>query len=188
MPPQEYMNLPIDDVAKTKPPFVFISFPSKKDPNWSQHPGRESKSTCHIITMANWDNYKEFAGTPPDECGGKYREMESQYTKVLLEMLYKNYPQVEGHIEYMHCFTPLTNHHNLARMDGDSYGMHHGQELYSPILSIGAFPPSHFSNKLADKLAHKVASQTNVRHLCLVCQSEVCYKPNWFATNSPRQL
>jgi hypothetical protein len=52
----------------------------------------------------------------------------------------------------------------------------------------GAFPPSQFSNKLVDKLAHKIASQTNVTHLCLVCQSEVCYKPNWFATNSPWQL
>jgi hypothetical protein len=36
-----------------------------------------------------------------------------------------------------------------------------------------AFPPSHLSSKLADKLALKVASQTNVTHLCLVCQSEV---------------
>jgi hypothetical protein len=44
------------------------------------------------------------------------------------------------------------------------------------------------SNKLDDKLAHKVASQTNVTHFCLVCQSEVCCKPNWFATNSLRQL
>jgi hypothetical protein len=47
----------------------------------------------------------------------------------------------------------------------------------------GAFPPSHFSNKLADKLAYKVASQTNVTHFCLVSQSKVCCKPNWFATN-----
>jgi hypothetical protein len=52
----------------------------------------------------------------------------------------------------------------------------------------GAFPPSHFSDKLDDKLAHKVASQTNVTLFCLVCQSEVCCKPNWFATNSVRQL
>jgi hypothetical protein len=36
---------------------------------------------------------------------------------------------------------------------------------------------SHFSNKLDDKLAHKVASQINVTHFCLVCQSEVCCKP-----------
>jgi hypothetical protein len=64
-------------------------------------------------------------------------------------------------------------------------------ELDKKIWAIntkGAFPPSHFSNKLADKLAQKVASQTNVTHFCLVCQSEVCCKPNWFATNSLRQL
>jgi hypothetical protein len=55
-------------------------------------------------------------------------------------------------------------------------------------VSKGAFPPSHFCNKLDDKLAYKVAPQTNFLHFCLVCQSEVCCKPNWFATNSVRQL
>jgi hypothetical protein len=57
-----------------------------------------------------------------------------------------------------------------------------------PIVSKGAFPRSHFSNKLDDKLAHKVPEQTNVTHFCLVCQSEVGCKPNWFATNSLTQL
>jgi hypothetical protein len=52
----------------------------------------------------------------------------------------------------------------------------------SSAISKGAFPPSHFFNKLDDKLAHKVALQTNVTHFCLVCQSEVCCKSNWFAT------
>jgi hypothetical protein len=52
----------------------------------------------------------------------------------------------------------------------------------------GASPPSHFSNKLDDKLAHKVDIQTNMTHFCLVRQSEVCCKLNWFATNSLRQL
>jgi hypothetical protein len=49
--------------------------------------------------------------------------------------------------------------------------------------TYGAFPPSHFSNKLADKLAQKVASQTNVTHFCLVLSVRsllqtklVCYK------------
>jgi hypothetical protein len=55
------------------------------------------------------------------------------------------------------------------------------------VRTKGAFPPSHFSNKLADKLAYNVTSQTNVTYFCLVCQSEVCCKPNWFATNSLRQ-
>jgi hypothetical protein len=57
-----------------------------------------------------------------------------------------------------------------------------------PAKGKGAFQHSHFSNKLDDKLAQKVASQTNVTHFCLVCQSEICCKPYWFATNSLRQL
>jgi hypothetical protein len=65
---------------------------------------------------------------------------------------------------------------------------HFYSDVAKKLLSDSAFPPSRFSNKLDDKLAHKVASQTNVTHFCLVCQSEVCCKLNWFATNSLRQL
>jgi all-trans-retinol 13,14-reductase len=136
MSPQEYMNLDIDEVAKTEPPYIFISFPSKKDPNWSQHPGRESKSTCHVLTFANWEWYKEFEGTPPDECGGKYKDIVDQYTNLLLEMLYKSYPQVKGRIEHMNVFTPLTNHHHLGRKNGEGYGFSHSQGRYSPIPSV----------------------------------------------------
>jgi hypothetical protein len=73
-------------------------------------------------------------------------------------------------------------------MRGSSCGIVLKKYLFFLLyLSKGAFPPSHFSYKLDDKLAHKVTLQTNVTHFCLVGQSEVCYKPNWFATNSLRQ-
>jgi hypothetical protein len=42
--------------------------------------------------------------------------------------------------------------------------------VYLIAKGKGPFPPSHFSNKHDDKLAHKVALQTNVTHFCLVCQ------------------
>jgi hypothetical protein len=52
------------------------------------------------------------------------------------------------------------------------------------LFAKGAFPPSHFGNKLADRLTHKVSSQTNVAHFCYARKSEVCSKQNWFAANS----
>jgi hypothetical protein len=80
-------------------------------------------------------------------------------------------------LRHCQCANPISNFRFCVRIF-----------LANPVLSEGAFTPSHFPNKLDDKLAHKVASQTNVTHFCLVCQSEVCCKPNWFATNSLRQL
>jgi hypothetical protein len=43
-------------------------------------------------------------------------------------------------------------------------------------------------HKLADKLAYKVASQSNVAYMCHVCQSKVCSKQNRLAANSLRRL
>ena len=57
-------------------PLMFISFPSAKDPEWSNHPGdlllcavtsvnptcagRENKTTCAIVTLANWEWFKSW--------------------------------------------------------------------------------------------------------------------------------
>lgn len=41
-------------------PLVFTSFPSAKDPNWKLHAGRENKSTCAIVTISNWDWFKQY--------------------------------------------------------------------------------------------------------------------------------
>jgi hypothetical protein len=34
----KYMDLPREEALTMQPPFLFISFPSAKDPNWDKHP------------------------------------------------------------------------------------------------------------------------------------------------------
>jgi len=49
---------------KERDSVLFISFPSSKDPEWSRHPGRQDKATCAIVTLANWEWFKEWDGKP----------------------------------------------------------------------------------------------------------------------------
>ena len=69
---EKYVDMEVDDMAVTEVPLVFVSFPSAKDPNWKNHKGRESKSTCAIVTLANWEWYKEFEKKPLKKRGDEY--------------------------------------------------------------------------------------------------------------------
>jgi all-trans-retinol 13,14-reductase len=52
---EDYLDMNVDQALDAKVPLMFVSFPSAKDPNWKNHPGRENKSTCAIVTLASWD-------------------------------------------------------------------------------------------------------------------------------------
>jgi all-trans-retinol 13,14-reductase len=67
-----YLKLDKEEVQTAEVPLVFVSFPSAKDPNWRMHPGRESKSTCAIITLATWDWYKKWESKPLKRRGDDY--------------------------------------------------------------------------------------------------------------------
>ena len=47
---EQYLGMSKDESLDVDPPLMFVSFPSTKDPNWAQHPGRENKATMAIIT------------------------------------------------------------------------------------------------------------------------------------------
>ena len=66
------MKLDVSKALDSPVPLMFVSFPSAKDPNWSQHPGRENKSTCTLVTLANWEWYKKWKIEPLKRRGDDY--------------------------------------------------------------------------------------------------------------------
>lgn len=68
----KYLSLDEDTMLDTPIPLLFVSFPSAKDPNWNNHLGRENRSTCAIITLANWDWYKKWESKPLKKRGDDY--------------------------------------------------------------------------------------------------------------------
>ena len=61
---EKYCGLHVEEALDAQVPLLFISFPSAKDPNWINHPGRENKSTCAIVTLATWEWFKQWESKP----------------------------------------------------------------------------------------------------------------------------
>lgn len=104
-------------------PVVYISFPSAKDPDWSnRYPG---KSTIDIITLLPYNGFENWEGTKWMKRGDNYEEVKEKITNRLLEVLYKHIPQAKGKIEHHELSTPLTTKHFINYDKGEIYGLDH---------------------------------------------------------------
>jgi len=98
---KEYLDKSKEEVMDAELPLVFISFPSAKDPAWSRHPGRASKSTCAVITLANWSWYEKFATTETGRRGDEYEELKKAVGDIAVKQACQLFPQIERHIDYV---------------------------------------------------------------------------------------
>ncbi len=104
-------------------PVVYISFPSAKDPDWpNRYPGR---SSIDIITLVPFDTFKKWEGSQWMKRGEDYNELKEKIAHRLLEELYKQMPQVKGHVDHYELSTPLTTQHFINYDKGEIYGLDH---------------------------------------------------------------
>ncbi len=104
-------------------PVVYISFPSAKDPDWSnRYPG---KSTIDIITLLPYEGFKDWDGTKWMKRGKEYEALKEKISKRLLEVLFKHIPQAKDKIEHYELSTPLTTKHFINYDEGEIYGLDH---------------------------------------------------------------
>ena len=104
-------------------PVIYVSFPSAKDPDWSnRYPG---KSTIDIITLLPYDIFKNWEGTKWMKRGEDYTALKEKISNRLLEELYKQLPQVKGKIDCHELSTPLTTQHFVNYEKGEIYGIDH---------------------------------------------------------------
>lgn len=110
----------LDDIEKPFP-VVYISFPSAKDPDFTnRHPGR---STIDIITLVPFEEFAEWDGSRWMKRGDDYKELKEKIARRLLKELYKQQPQVEGSVEHYELSTPLTTQHFVNYEKGEIYGL-----------------------------------------------------------------
>lgn len=165
-------------------PVVYISFPSAKDPDWSnRYPG---KSTIDIITLMPFDVFSEWEGTKWMKRGETYEAIKENISQRLLEVLYKHQPQLKGKVAYYELSTPLTTQHFMNYKTGEIYGLDHspsrfrqrflqprtpiknlyltGQDivtagvaaaLFSGVLTASAITGKNFVNRIMKKAFHK---------------------------------
>ena len=98
----------LDDLSKALP-VVYLSFPSAKDPDWSnRYPG---KSTIDVITLVPYEAFKAWDGTRWKKRGDNYELKKEYFAQRLLNEVYKQLPQVKGKVDCYELSTPLSTKH-----------------------------------------------------------------------------
>ncbi|WP_444936991.1 phytoene desaturase family protein [Microbulbifer sp. JMSA004] len=119
---EEDMQAFIDDQDK-EIPLVYISFPSAKDPTFTQrYPGR---ATIEIVAPANYDWFAQWHDKPWGKRGDDYEDLKEAFSLRLLEHLYKHMPQLRGEIDYYELSTPLSTDYFCFYPRGEIYGLDH---------------------------------------------------------------
>ncbi|MCO5231927.1 MAG: NAD(P)/FAD-dependent oxidoreductase [Chitinophagales bacterium] len=109
-------------------PVVYISFPSAKNPKFlEKYPGR---STIEIISVANYDWFKEWEGSRWKKRGEDYDAFKEEISQRLLAHLYKMEPQLEGKIDTYELSTPLSTKNFCNYQKGEIYGLSHDPQRF----------------------------------------------------------
>ncbi|XP_064613670.1 all-trans-retinol 13,14-reductase-like [Liolophura sinensis] len=135
---EEYLALSGEEAAKAEVPLLFISFPSSKDSSHNErYPG---KSTCTLVTFANWNWFEEWQSERVKHRGAAYEEIKNGIGEQMLKQTMALYPQLEGRIEYMEVGTPLSNNYYIGSLRGEIYGLEHSKTRFSPESVISLRP------------------------------------------------
>ena len=109
-------------------PVVYVSFPSAKDPDWSNR--YPDKSTIDIITLVPYEAFANWEDSKWMKRGEDYNAFKEKIAQRLLEQLYKQVPQVRGKIDCYELSTPLTTQHFINYEKGEIYGIDHAPSRF----------------------------------------------------------
>jgi all-trans-retinol 13,14-reductase len=102
-------------------PAVFISFPSRKDPDYQRrYPG---KSTASIIAAADYGPFKEWSTERVKKRGAEYEALKHNVATRMLAHLFELHPELENKIDFWELGTPLSTQHYIGAVTGESYGL-----------------------------------------------------------------
>ncbi len=119
-------------------PFVYISFPSAKDPEFERrHPG---KSTIEAIVMVPYAAFAGWAETRWKRRGEEYDALKQRLAARLRLEIERQVPAAAGHIEHAELSTPLSTRHFMNYRQGEIYGLSATPERYT-LRELGARTP-----------------------------------------------
>lgn len=109
-------------------PVVYVSFPSAKDPDWTnRYPDR---STIDIITLVPYETFSPWVGSRWMKRGEDYDALKEKISKRLFEALFKQLPHLRDHIDHYELSTPLTTQHFVNYKKGEIYGIDHTPDRF----------------------------------------------------------
>jgi all-trans-retinol 13,14-reductase len=109
-------------------PVVYISFPSAKDPDFTnRYPG---KSTIDIIILEPFGKYTDWEGSRWMKRGEDYEKLKAGITARILKELFKQLPHLEDKVDYYELSSPLTTQHFVNYEKGEIYGIDHSPKRF----------------------------------------------------------
>jgi phytoene dehydrogenase-like protein len=104
-------------------PMAYISFPSAKDPSFAgRFPGR---ATIEVLTLGRYEWFERWADEAWRRRGEQYEAFKARLRERLLEVLYREVPQVRGRVDVAEVSTPLSTRHFTNYARGEIYGLAH---------------------------------------------------------------
>ncbi|MEE4216151.1 MAG: NAD(P)/FAD-dependent oxidoreductase [Xanthomonadales bacterium] len=117
-----------DNDPEAEFPLVYISFPSAKDPSFTQrYPGR---ATIEIVAPGPHEWFESWADKPWGKRGDDYEELKERLSQRLLKALYKKMPQLEGKVDYYELSTSLSTDYFCRYSKGEIYGLDHDPQRF----------------------------------------------------------
>lgn len=132
---EDYCGKDVEDALDAEVPFIFISFPNTKDPQWAAVPGNKDKSMCALVTMASYEWFQKYDANMIKRRGDEYEGLKNTIGHQMIDQLCKVYPQVKDHIDYTNIGSPVTCKHYLGSPLGDFYGLHHGTDRFTASMT-----------------------------------------------------
>ena len=125
-------------------PLTFMSFPSAKDPSWSErYPDR---ATVEVIALVPMRWFQKWTDSRWMKRGGEYDDFKAKMTERLLEKVYQQMPRLRGEVDHCELSTPLSTKHFAAHPDGEIYGLTHTPERFRlPLRARSGVPGLYFT-------------------------------------------
>ena len=122
---QIFQSKSLEEAAKN---FAYISFPSAKDNAWKN--SHTNKSTIQLISLAHFKWFKSFKNDSYGKRSPDYYKLKENYKNIMLNNLYKLFPQVQNHVVITEVSTPLSTRHFSNYQSGEIYGLAHTPEKF----------------------------------------------------------
>ncbi len=104
-------------------PFLYISFPSAKDPSFeARYPNRH---TMEVVTLARYERFSQWAASAWKRRPDAYEAAKTRLAERLLVELSRHVPAASGTVTTWELSTPLSTQHFANAPHGEMYGLAH---------------------------------------------------------------
>ena len=171
---EDYIKMSVEDAAQAEVPLMFVSFPSAKDPSWSErYPG---KSNLLIITLCPYHWFERWEDDKVKKRGGDYDGLKNAIGRQMLNQCLQMFPQLEDKVVYTDIGTPVSNKYYLGFSKGEMYGLDHTMQRFQPEIASELRPKTDIPGLYLTGQDIATCGFTGAMFGGLFCASEILHR------------